>query len=155
MRAEANVRAGDGKHQIDQHAAIQRKFANGFGFDDFADTGISCVQDFAGRSYADALGDGSELERNIQGKFLADFETDGLRGGGETGGVSFELVFVGKQCGKFKEALIVGDDVTDAAGGYSGELDGGSHNGEMLGIGDGASDGRVVALGTCGRDDSK
>src|SRR5579862_7213199 len=40
LRTKANVSAGHGEDEVDEHAPVDREFLNGLGFDDIADAGV-------------------------------------------------------------------------------------------------------------------
>jgi len=67
LRAVADVRAWHGEHEIDEHAAIERKCFHGSGLDHFANAGVGGVQnvEHGGHDLQRAAG-GSELEVEIE-----------------------------------------------------------------------------------------
>ncbi len=94
LRAVADVRARHGEHEIDEHAAIERKCFHGSGLDHFANAGVGGVQNIehGGHDLQRAAG-GSELEVEIEGKLLVDLETKSLLERGEACRLNGEFVF--------------------------------------------------------------
>ena len=56
------MRARYGQHQVNQHAAIERKLADRLRLDDFANAGILAAQDFNRGTHFYRLGDRSQLQ---------------------------------------------------------------------------------------------
>ena len=84
LRAEANVSAGNGEYQINQHATVQGKFADGCRFHNLSDAGVRGVKHFASSGDFHSLGHGAKCQRYIQGQFLADFQAQCLLGDSKT-----------------------------------------------------------------------
>jgi len=78
LRAEAYVGAGDGKDEIDQHAAVQGKFLNRFRLDDFADTRIRGAEDVGCGIHINSLFHSADLQGNLESQFLSDFDMQDL-----------------------------------------------------------------------------
>jgi hypothetical protein len=142
------VRAGDGEDEVDEHAAVQGEGIDRFLIDDCADAGILGLQQFARGFHADALLVAAEVEFEIDGGLLTDFERDGVFGLGKALAIDGKGVGSGLKAGDFVEASRIGDDFSICSGGGVAGVDVCSGYGMVLGIEHRTANDSIVAL--CG-----
>src|SRR5262249_9109896 len=140
---------------IDQHAAVQRQFADRGGLDDFAYAGVCGAQDFVACGDSDSFTKRAYLQRNIERGSLADLQAKALAVDGETRGFDLQLIFVGQESGGFKKALLIGDRAANGSGACCGQFHRGAGDGKLLRVGDRSGQGGVVALPCAGRTSRK
>ncbi len=99
----ADVCAGNGQHQVDEHAAVQGQRIDGALVDDVADTGILGLEQFACGFDGDGLAVACEAQFKVS---VACWPTSRLMSLGllEAGGIDGELIGAGLQAGDLIEA---------------------------------------------------
>ena len=111
LRAVAHVRAGNGQHQVDQHAAVERKVADGDRLNDFAHRRVGRMQ--RGRDVADFddVLHGSDFEAEVQRHLLGHLKAQALGEGRKPGSLHLEFIITGGQSGDLENSLVVAGDV--------------------------------------------
>src|SRR5262249_17759823 len=127
-----------------------RKFADGRGLDDLAYARVGGAEHFVAGCDFDLSADRTHLQRDVERRFLADFEAEGLAGNGKTGGFDLQLGFVGQECRRLEETLLIGDRAADGARACCRQFDRGAGYRKLLRVGYGSRQSRVVALSTHG-----
>ena len=110
LRAMADVRAGHGQHQVDQHAAIEWKIVHSDGFDDFAHRGIGGMK--GGRDVAD-IDDflyRGDFKTQVQHHLLSYFKSQTLAQGRKPGNLHLKNIVTGEQSGDLETSLVVAGD---------------------------------------------
>ena len=106
-RTMADVRARNGEHKIDQHAAVQGEGIDGTLIDDFANAGILRFQQFARSGHRNRLSVLVDTQRDIEGGLLSDFEDDVLAGLCEALAVDGQRIAAGLKSGNLVESCCI------------------------------------------------
>ncbi len=155
LRAEADVSTGDGEYKVDQHAAVEGQFLDRLGFDDLTDAGVGGAQDVARSADLDTFLHRSDLEGDVDGQLLTDFQTNRLVHRGKAGSTGGQFIFVGQKRGSRERSPVVGRDFASGSGAESFEEHRGFGHRERLRVPDGAGNQRVVALAECRRGEAE
>jgi len=126
--------AGNGENQVNQHAAVERQFADGLRFDDFADARVGCPEDLAARRNFHVLGQTADFQADFNGYFLRNLQPQRLRIRPKTGRLGSYFIIIWQKRRHVEEAVLVRHRPADSACRRGGQLDGRSHNRQMLRI---------------------
>ena len=139
---------GGEQGEVNELAAVEREGANFFFADDGAlggGFGVEGGKDF--RDF-DALGDGADLEGDIETGGRGDVDGHAQVGeGAEAGGRGFHVVAAWGEQSEEEVAGVGGFEGTGGSGGAIGEVDAGAGDGGALLVGDAAAEGAGVGLG--------
>src|SRR5262245_13779963 len=140
------MRARHSEDQVDQHAAVERQFANGGGLDDLADAGVGRAQnvDMAADLYG--VAERRQFETDFETHLLADFEAQLLFGWRESRSLHDQLVIARQEPGDLKDPLRVTAGFTYRLGAERGDLYGRARHRPALRVGHRAAHNRIVAL---------
>ncbi len=145
--AVTDVSAGHGENQVDQHAAVQGQGIDGTLVDDGADAGILGLEQLAGGGFhSDALRIGADVQVDVNGGLLADFEVEFRGGLLKSAGFDGQFIRAGLDGRDLIESRGVGNHFALRAGIRRFEMHTRAGNGPVLGIEDRSAHDRVVAL---------
>src|SRR5216684_8441540 len=105
LRAEANVRSRNRKHQVHQHTAIERQLLHRLWLHHLTDTRISRPQNIRRGVDLHAFLNGTDLERDFNRQLLNNLESQRLHHRRKTGGVSREFIVAWQKNSSKQKAL--------------------------------------------------
>ena len=116
LSSVADVRARNGKDQINQHPAVEGKIRNRRGLDDFSYSGFVRMDCFRNTADFNRLFRRFDLQANIHGELLRDFEPQRLRRRAEPGRCDSKLIIPRLQSGDLIKSLRVSSGTADRPG---------------------------------------